>query len=80
MGNLFFYFLNPDQNVKKKFTTEIWTFLFQISFLNKFSTLGSGQTENIQIRVFAYFQFDHFPKLKIVSESRFEMRMSIFLF
>ena len=26
------------------------------------------------------FQFDHFPKLKIDSESRFEMRMSIFLF
>ena len=24
--------------------------------------LGSGQTENTQIRVIAYFQFDHFPK------------------
>ena len=28
----------------------------------------------------AYFQFDHFPKSEIDSESRFEMRMSIFLF
>ena len=34
----------------------------------------------MQIRVFAYFQFDHFPKLKIDSESRFEKRMSIFQF
>ena len=43
-------------------------------------TSGSGQTENTQIRVFVYFPFDHFPKSKIDSESRFEMRMSIFLF
>ena len=41
---------------------------------------GSGQTENTQIRVFAYFPFYHFPKSKIYSESRFEIRMSIFLF
>ena len=27
-----------------------------------------------------YFQFDHFPKFKNFSESRFEMRTSIFLF
>ena len=40
----------------------------------------SGQTENTQIRVFAYFQFDHFPKSKIDSESKFVMRMSILLF
>ena len=33
-----------------------------------------------QIRVFEYFLFDHFPKSKIDSERRFEMRMSIFLF
>ena len=43
-------------------------------------TSGSGQTENTQICVFAYFQFDYFPKSKIDFESRFEMRMSIFLF
>ena len=30
--------------------------------------------------LFAYFQFDHFTKSKIDSESRFEMRMTIFLF
>ena len=30
--------------------------------------------------VFAYFQFDRFPKSKIDSESRFEMRMSISIF
>ena len=33
-----------------------------------------------QDHVFAYFQFDHFPQSKINFESRFEMRMSIFLF
>ena len=31
---------------------------------NQFLTLGSGQTENTQIRVFVYFWFDHFPKSK----------------
>ena len=40
--------------------------------------MGSGQTENRQIRVFAYCQFDHFLKPKIDFESIFEMRMSIF--
>ena len=59
---------------------EIWTFSFQICFRNKFLTLGSGQSENTQICVFAYFKFDHFPKLKIDSEGRFEMKISIFLF
>ena len=58
----------------------IWTFLYQICFRNKISTSGSGQTENTQIRVFAYFQFDQFPKLKINFESWFEIRMSILLF
>ena len=82
MGNPFFdFFLNTDQKApEKKFRIEIWTFSFQICFRNQFSTSGSGQTENTQICVFAYFQFDHFPKSKIDSESRFEMRMSIFLF
>ena len=47
MGNPFFDFLNTDQNApKKKFRIEIWTFSFQICFENKFSTSGSGQTEN----------------------------------
>ena len=52
----------------------------QICFRYQFWTSGSGKTENMQIHVFAYFPFDHFPKSKIDSESRFEMRMSIFLF
>ena len=58
----------------------MWTFSFQICFKNQFSTLGSGQTENTRIRVYVYFQFDHFPKSKIEFKNRFEMRMSIFLF
>ena len=33
------------------FRTETWTFSFQICFKNQFSTSGSGQTENMQIRV-----------------------------
>ena len=33
--------------------------------------------ENTQICVIVYFQFYHFPKSKIDSESRFEKRMSI---
>ena len=81
MENPFFdLFKYGPKHSKKKIKIEIWTFLFQICFQNQFSTLGSGQTENTKIRVFVYFQFDHFPKFKNDSESRFEMRMPIFLF
>ena len=77
----FLTFLYVGQNFSKtKFKIEIWTFSFQICFRNQFWTLGSGQTENTQIRVFAYLPFDHFPKSKTYSESRFEVRMSIFPF
>ena len=58
-----------------------------IFILNQLSELifdfGSGQTENTEntrTHIFVYFQFDHFPKSKINSESRFEMKMSILLF
>ena len=50
----FFIFLNPDRNTSKIFRIVIWTFSFQICFQNKFSTPGSGQTENMQIRLFGY--------------------------
>ena len=81
MKNPFFDFFNIDSNAsKEKFSIDIWTFSFQICFQNKFWTSGSGQTENTLIRLFVYFQFDHFPKSKIDSKSRFENRMSIFLF
>ena len=74
-------FLNTDRNAStKKFRIEIWTFSFQICFWNQLTTSGSGQTENTQISTFAYFQFDHFQKSKIETESRFKMKMSIFLF
>ena len=45
-----------------------------------FGKWSNRKYENTQIRVFAYFQFDHFPKSKIDSKSRFEMRISIFQF
>ena len=76
----FLTFFNTDQNASIFFRIVIWTFLYQICFLYQFLTLGSGQTENTQIRVFAHFQFDQFPKLKINFESRFEIRISILLF
>ena len=60
-------FSNTDRNIpKKKFRIEIWIFWFEICFKNQFSTSGSGETENTQIRVFVYFPFDHFPKLKLI--------------
>ena len=81
MGNPFLNFFSFHQNApQKKFRIEIWTFSFQNCFWNQFSTSGSGQIENTQIRVFAYLQFDHFPKSKIDSENIFVMRRSIFLF
>ena len=62
----FLTFLNTNRNApKKKFRIEIWTFAFQICFKNQFSTSGSGHTENTRVRVYVYFQFDHFPKSKI---------------
>ena len=76
----FLTFFNIDPNSSKKNRIEIWILSFQICFRNQFWTLGSGQTENTQIRVFLYFPFDHIPKSKIDSKNRFEMRMSIFLF
>ena len=33
-----------------------------------------------RFKEWAYFHFDHFPKSKIDTESRLEMRMSIFVF
>ena len=77
----FLIFLIIGQNSStKKFRIEICRFSFQICFRNQLWTSGSGQMENMQIHVLAYFPFDHFPKSKIYSESRFEKRMSIFLF
>ena len=76
----FFTFSNTDQNAPKKIRIEIWTCSLQICFYNQFLTAGSGQTGNTQIRVFAYFQFDHFPKLQIDFKCGFQMRISIFLF
>ena len=78
MGNLFSYLFSFHLNAPKLFfRMEIWTFSFQNCFENQFLTLGS---ENMQISVFAYFQFDNFLKSKVDSESSFEMRRSIFLF
>ena len=63
MGFFFFTFLNVDQkSLKKNFRIKVWTFQFQMCFRNQSLTSGSHQTENTQIRVFAYFQFDYFPK------------------
>ena len=47
LGQLVCHLFHIDQNSsKEKLRIEIWTFLFQICFLNQFLTLGSGQTEN----------------------------------
>ena len=77
----FFHFLKYWPKLfKKKIRIEIWRFSFQICFQNQFLTSGSGRTENTQIRIFAYFSFDHFPKSKIYSKSRSQMRNATFLF
>ena len=74
------YPFHIDQNSSKnKFRIKIWTFSFQICFWNQFRHRG---VVKLKIRKYGYlhnFQFDHFLKSKIYSESRFEMRMSIFL-
>ena len=69
MENPFFYFFKywPKRS-KNFFRIELWTFSFKICFQNQFLTLG-GQTENTQVRIFAYFQFDHFRKSKLIPKA-----------
>ena len=63
----FLTFLILTETLHFFFRMVIWTFTIEICFRNQFFTLGTGHTENMQIRVFVYFQFDHLPKLKIDS-------------
>ena len=61
----FFNFFIVGRNTSpKKFRIEICTFSFQICFRNQFWTLGSGQTENTQICVFAFFSVWPLPKVQ----------------
>ena len=63
MGNPFLIFFKYWPKLfKNKDRIEIWKFLFQNPFRNQFWTLGSGQRENTQLRVFPYIQVDHFSK------------------
>ena len=71
---------NTDWNPPKKIQNRNMDILIWNLFLKSIFDSGSGQTENTQICVFVYFQFDHFPKSKMHFKSRFEMRISIFLF
>ena len=73
-------FLNIDQNSSKKNYNRNMYILISNLLSESFFDLGKWSTENMQIRIFEYVQFDHFPKTKIDSESRFEMKMSILLF
>ena len=53
-----------------------------ISNLLSESTFDFGKKSNCKLRKYVYlrnFQFDHFPKLTIYSERRFEMKISMFL-
>ena len=53
-----------------------------ISNLLSESIFDIGKWSNWKLRKYVYMrniQFDNFPKLKIDSESRFEMRMSIYI-
>ena len=67
------------KTLQKKIYNRNMDLLISNCFQNQFWTSGSGQTVNTRKYVFAYFQFDHFPKSKIDFESSFEMRRSIFL-
>ena len=80
----FLIFLNTDQNAPIFFLELLYGHshfksAFGINFRLR-EVVKLKILQNTQIREFAYFQFDHFPKSKINSERRFEMRMSILLF
>ena len=66
--HFFTFFLYWPKLFKKKFRIEIWAFSFQICFQNQFSTSGSGQTENTQIRVFLVWPL---PKADLKRECPF---------
>ena len=68
---------SESRHVKKKLEQKYGHSYFKSAFGINF---GLWEVVKRKIRVFAYFPFDHFPKSKIDSKSRFEMRMSIFLF
>ena len=55
------------------FGIKIWTFSFQNSFQNQFWTSGSGQTENMQIRICAYL-------LLLVINSEEEEKYGVIIF
>ena len=70
MGYQFFDLL---KNLEQKYGHSHFKSAFGINF-------GLWEVVKQKIHKYAYFQFDHFPKSKIDFESRFEKRMSIFLF
>ena len=74
MGNPIFNFFVVDQNAQ--------FFLLQQKYGPSHFNSGLQEVVKLKIRkyVFAYFQFDHFPKSKIYFENNFEIRRSIFLF
>ena len=61
--SIFLLFLNTDQNAPIFFFYNFnMDILISILLSELFLTWGSGQTENTQIGILAYFQFDHFLK------------------
>ena len=65
-------------NIEQIYFSSVTHFIFKFHFNNK--TACQFNPENPQIRVFADFSIDHFPKSKIDSKSRFKIRIAIFLF
>ena len=72
------FFKIRTETFQKKIKIEIWTFLSQICFRNQFLTLESGQTENKQIRVFAYFQFQHLTKSQLILKANLKYECPYF--
>ena len=81
MGNLIFNFFCCWSNCSEFFLQCKWTFSFQNCFPNLFWTLGCAQTENTCKYVFAYFQYDHFPKFQNwVWKQFWNKKVNIFIF
>ena len=67
MGNPIFNFFFVDQKALWFFfTKEKWTFSFQNCFQNLLWTSGSGQTENMQIRICVFSVWPHSKVQKLI--------------
>ena len=67
----FNFFKYWSKRSKRNLELLLYSAFWEICFWEIFCTLGSAWTENAESAATRHFQFKHFPKFKMTSESRF---------